>query len=151
MGKRSFMIGPIKIFGLCCLLAIGLSAQTERANKQEVYQNQQRAANLAVMRTNIKLLDDAPQRCFLRVQIIRFIFENKVISYNDTANALAVECLDETVDNREQFSDSQSNRQKNEILLLLRKYSPETAKKIEKRYFADVNSTDLADDWEASL
>jgi hypothetical protein len=148
MEKGSFRSHFIKVLCLCCLLTPGVSAQTERANKQEAYQNQQRAANLAVMRPTVKLLDDAPQRCVLRIQIIRFIFEKKVTNYFDTANSLALECLDETVDNKEQFSESQSNRQKSEILLLLRKYSPETAVKVEKRYFSDGPATDLTDELE---
>jgi hypothetical protein len=131
---------------ILCLGLTSLSGQSDLTKKQEAYQNQQRAANLAVIRSNIKLVDDAPVRCFLRLQIIYFIFENKVTKYYDTANSLALECLDETVDNKEQFSALQSNRQKGEILLLLRKYLPETTKKIEKKYFVDDKDTDLAEE-----
>ncbi|HEV7645984.1 MAG TPA: hypothetical protein VGO50_18760 [Pyrinomonadaceae bacterium] len=133
----------------CCLfiwLAFSpadISAQIDMAKKQEAYQNERRAANLAVMRSNIKQVDDAPQRCTLRIHIIRFIFENKVKNYYDTANSIALECLDETIDNKDQFSESQANRQKSGILSLLRKYSPALAVKVEKKYFTDQGASPI--------
>lgn len=142
------LIGSLNIL---CFTVISTNAQSDLTKKQETYQNQQRAANLAVFRSNIKLVDDAPERCQLRLQIIYFIFEKKVTNYYDTANSMALECLDETVDNKEQFSASQSNWQKSQILLLLRKYSPETARKAEKKYFTDGQSTDLTDELDALL
>jgi hypothetical protein len=128
--------------------AAAKNAET-RAEKVEGYQNQQRAASLSNLRPDIKLVDDAPQRCFLRIQIAKFIFESKTANYYDTANSLAVECLDETIDNADQFSDSQLTWTKGNILSLLRKYSPQTAVKIEKKYFAETGDTDFADESEA--
>jgi hypothetical protein len=137
--------------GLLCLVVTNLTGQADFTSKQEIYQNQQRASNLVIFRSNIKLVDDAPERCQLRLQIIWFIFEKKVTNYYDTANSMALECLDETVDNREQFSASKADWQKSEILSLLRKNSPALAVKVEKKYFVDGNGTDLTDSMDAQL
>ncbi len=136
---------------LLCLAAPGVSAQMELAKKQEAYQNQQRAANLSILRPNIKLVDDAPQRCLLRVLILQFIFEKKITDHYEAANALALECLDETVANREQFSQILFHTQKNHILSLLQKYSPELAVKAEKKYFTDQPGSLVFADWELDI
>ncbi len=151
MVDKIFEYMLISVFSLFCFGVLSINAQTELAKKQEAYQNQQRAANLSVFKSNIKIVDDAPERCQLRLQIIRFIFEKKVTNYYDTANSIALECLDETVDNKEQFSSSQASWQKSEILSLLRKHSPALAIKVEKKYFVDGNSTDLTDSIDAQL
>jgi hypothetical protein len=139
----------ISALSLLCFAALNASAQTDLAKKQETYQNQQRAARLSSLRTDIKVLDDAPQRCALKIQIARFIYEQKATNYFETANSLALECLDETVDNGEQFSDSNSNWWKSQVLSLLRKYAPDIAAKAEKKYFAGGSDTDLADELDA--
>ncbi len=134
------------LLSLLCFAALDAGAQT----KQEAYQNQQRAANLAVMRPTIKLLDDAPQRCALKIQIAVFIYEQNVANYFETANSLVLECLDETADNSEQFSYSSSRFWKSRAQLLLKKYAPELAGKAEKKYFTGYEDADLADQLEAS-
>src|SRR5882757_9740265 len=144
---KCLLIGVV----ILCLGLMSLSGQSDLTKKQEIYQNQQRASNLAIFRSNIKLVDDAPERCQLRLQIIYFIFEKKVTNYYDAANSLALECLDETVDNKEQFSASKANWQKGEILSLLRKNSPALAAKVEKKYFADGDGTDMTDFMDAQL
>jgi hypothetical protein len=141
----------IGALSLLCFAALSISAQADRTKKQEAYQNQQRAAYLSSLRMNIKLIDDAPQRCFLRVQILQFIFEKKISDYHDTANALALECLDETVANKDQFTQILFQTQKNHILSLLQKYSPELAVKAEKKYFADQPDSLIFEDWELDL
>ena len=135
----------------CCIFIwfvfslAGIYAQTDITKKQEAYQNQQRASNLALLRSDIKLVDDAPQRCSLRVKVMEFIFKSNVKNYYEVANSLALECLDETVDNADQFSASTANWWKNNVLSLLRKYSPEVAAKAETKYFVG-NQNDLADE-----
>ncbi|HEV7645983.1 MAG TPA: hypothetical protein VGO50_18755 [Pyrinomonadaceae bacterium] len=136
---------------LIAFAALSINAQADRAKKQEAYQNQQRAANLSILRPNIKLVDDAPQRCLLRVLILQFIFEKKISDHYEAANALALECLDETVANKDQFSQMLFQTQKNHILSLLRKYSPELAVKAEKKYFTDQPDSLIFADWELDI
>jgi hypothetical protein len=130
---------------LLCFAAAITCAQTDLAKKQEAYQNQQRAANLSALRANIKLLDDAPQRCSLKFQIAKFVYEQNVTNYFETANSLVLECLDEMADNSDQFTYANSRFWKGWALSLLKKYAPEAGRKAEKKYFAGSDDNDLAD------
>jgi hypothetical protein len=102
--------------------------------KAEEFQNRQRAFNLSILKSDIKLVDDTAMRCFLRVQIMRFIFEKKVTDYFETANSLGMECLDDIVDPENKVSESQSSSWKREVVALLRINSPTAAIKAEKKY-----------------
>lgn len=139
-------------FVILCVVVIVVSAQnTDSAylKKAEVYQNQQRAAALSSLAFDIKQVDDAPQRCFLRTEIASALFEGKIESYHDKADSLLLDCLEDTIDNPDHFSDMQMNWAKGEVLGLLRKYSPKLAAKSEKKYFAKAGDTDLTDEFEA--
>jgi hypothetical protein len=137
----------ISAITLLCLNAA--NGQTQSTGKAEAYQNQQRAAALSSLAFDIKQVDDAPQRCFLRTEIARALFEGRIESYHDKADSLLLDCLEDTVDNLEQFSEMQLGWNKSEVLGLLRKYSPKLATKAEKKYFAKAGDTDLIDEQEA--
>lgn len=137
---KSFPLYIVALISLGLTSFAHLSVQGQPTGKAVLYQNQQRAFNLNILRPEIKLVEDAPMRCFLRIQIMRFIFVNKISDYNETANSIATECLEDTVNNSNQFSESQSNWIKNDILSLLRKYSPDLAAKAEKKYFTANSS-----------
>jgi hypothetical protein len=69
-----------KVFLLFYLLTFGFligNSQT-LSDKKENYQNQQRALALSFLNNDIKSAEDAPMRCFLRFQVVSFIFERKV-------------------------------------------------------------------------
>lgn len=137
----------LKLSVVLCLFAFTFNsafAQSDLEKRREIYQNQQRALNLSLLKNEIKSVEDAPIRCFLRTQIINFIFEKKVNDYFDTANTFALDCLEDIEKNKEQFPSSLSHRYSNNLLSLLRINSPEIAAKAEKKYFVDKN-TDWSD------
>ncbi len=134
---------------LLCLIAV--NGQAKSTDIAEIYQKQQRAFNLTILKGDIKLVEDAPMRCFLRTQIMRYIFVNEITNYYDSANSLALECLDDTEINSIQFLSLQAERIKNEILSLLRKYSPEVAVKAQKKYFANGGDSDLSDELDLNI
>jgi hypothetical protein len=131
------------ILSLLIFTNTGVNSQTN--NKKEIYQNQQRALALSFLNNDIKNAEDAPMRCFLRFQIVSFIFERKVIKYFDTANLFTVDCLDDIEKNPEQFNESQKSYWKSRFISLLRINSPETAKKIEKKYLPSNFESDWMD------
>ena len=136
-----------KVFLLFYLLTFGVligNSQTP-SDKKENYQNQQRALALSFLNNDIKSAEDAPMRCFLRFQVVSFIFERKVFKYYDTANSFAIDCLEDIEKYSEQFNDSQKSYWKSKIISLLRANSPEVAKKAEKRYSLDNEESGLAD------
>ena len=123
----------------------GVFGQNQQTKVSQNYENHQRALRLILLRNEVKLLDDAPMRCFARVQIVRFIFDNAVTREYDAANSIALDCLEDIRSNSSQFSESQRSFWKSTILLLLRQKSPEIVSKIEEKYFAedDLSFSDL--------
>jgi len=115
-------------------------SQSSVRSKAEVYQNQQRALRLSLLKNEIKALDDAPMRCYARLEIAEFIFDNDVRGEFDSANSMAINCLEDTVDNSDQFSEANAARWQNYAISLLRQKSPEVAIKAEKKYLADADS-----------
>ncbi len=139
----------MKQFYLILLLAFFILtsdalSQSSVRSKAEVYQNQQRALRLVLMKNEIKGLDDAPMRCFARLEVVKFIFDNDVLGEFDSASSMAIDCLEDTVNNSDQFSDGNADRWKNSAISLLRQKSPEVAIKAEKKYLAD-GDTALSD------
>lgn len=120
-------------------------SEKERALKAEAYQTQQRALTLNSLKTDIKMADDAPMRCHLRYRIARFFFETKLPLYHDSAVTLANECFDDIAENREQFSESQVNWTRNDLLSLLRKHAPAAAERAQKKYFTDKSEHRMSD------
>lgn len=125
---------PFSVFG-----------QPDLTKKIEAYQNQHRAYNLSLLKNDIKSLEDAPMRCFLYAQIMKFIFDNKIKSYHDVADAFALECLEDVKNNSSQFSVSQASFWKSTMISLLRVNSPDVAVKAERKYFADDQDSGLSD------
>ncbi|MGH9948800.1 MAG: hypothetical protein ACRD6X_16625 [Pyrinomonadaceae bacterium] len=117
-----------------------INAQTAKKSDAAVFQNQQRTIRLSSYRAEIKNLDDAPMRCFVRAQIARFIFQNEVLSHFNTANDSVLECFEEIAKNADQFSEMQRSYWSNTLLVLLRSHSPETAKEVEKKYLSGSNT-----------
>jgi hypothetical protein len=115
------------------------------AQAEKDYQNGQRALRLVLMKNEIKALEDAPLRCFTRLQIVRFIFENDVRVEFDSANLMANDYLEDIVNNADQFSQPNGDRWKNWMISALRQKSPEAARKAEKKYMAngDAGLADL--------
>lgn len=142
-----FKIKKIKInltvgFVICLCLITNIFGQENSDKKREIFQNQQRALNLSLYKNNIKSLEDAPMRCFVRKQIVEFIFAKKVKEHYGTAEDFAVDCLEDIDKNPKQFT---STNFKTEMISLLRTNLPNTAKKIEVKYLTNRKESDTAD------
>lgn len=130
--------------------SFGIFAQSNSEKVKESFQNQQRALSLSFYKNDIKSLEDAPMRCFLRWQIVRFVFSKKVKNHYDTATSFALDCLEDVEANPKQFTSSSANYWKSKFISLLRINMPETAETIEKKYFVDNLDSNLADFMEAN-
>ena len=121
----------------------GIFGQTNSFSqtKSIEFQNEQRALNLSLLESDIKKIDDAPLRCSLRLQIIEFIYENKVQSYTQAADGLILKCFDDINENSNQFSESAARYWKSRLIGLVKTHSPNLISEIEKQY-----STKSADD-----
>lgn len=140
---RNFVLFFCLVF--CFSLNTGAQSQTE---KKEIYQNQQRAQSLSFLKNDIKTAEDAPMRCFLRAQIVKFIFERKITTHSETAKSFALDCLDDIAKNPAQFSAAQSAFWKSTIISLLRVNLPGIAAKAEKKYFLSEEDSGLSDFYE---
>lgn len=139
--RHNFTVGlllPLVIFLTFAIEGLGQSVQVRDARK---YENRQRAARLILLRSELKSIDDAPMRCFLRAQIVRFIVENEISEEFDFAKTTAVDCFDDIKNRSGEFSESQSSNWRNTLLSYLRRISAETSLSIEKKYFATDDSS----------
>jgi hypothetical protein len=134
--KSSLILIPVIFFGLS-VLAFGQESLEE---KREKFQNRQRALNLVFYKNDIKALEDAPMRCFVRLQIVEFIYKNKIQEYSETAEELAGACLEEVYGKPEEFNSSLGYLQ-GQVIHLLRTNAPEILKKLEAKYEKSKDSS----------
>ncbi len=136
--------------GLCSVVFFWLSlifggatifGQVDLNNDAKIYENQQRALKLSLLKNEIKGLEDAPMRCFARMQVSRFIFGARINDYFDTAIASALDCLDDIQSNSNQFSGSQASYWKNTMIVLLRQNAPDIGSKAAKKYLGAEDSS----------
>lgn len=127
--------------------AAGVQGQKNSDRTRETFQNRQRAYNLYVLRNEIKSVEDAPMRCYLRSEVSGFLFANRVQGYLDTARDFAFECLEDTVVNAGQFTSAQSNQWRSSVVSMLRQHSPADAARAEAKYLSAHNAylADLRD------
>ncbi len=114
--------------------------QSPIKSNADTYQNRQRALRLVLLKNEIKGLDDAPMRCFARLKVAEFIFHNDVRGEFDSATSMAIDCLEDTVNNSDQFTVANAERWKNSAISILRQKTPDVAAKAENKYLADVDS-----------
>ena len=109
------------------------------------YQNLQRARHLVLMKNDIKGLEDVAMRCFARLEVIRFIYENDVRGEFDSAEAMAIEYLDDVFNNPDEIPRADAEGRGNGLLMVLRQKSPDLVKRLEKKYMlhADTSFADL--------
>ncbi|CAN5388329.1 hypothetical protein BH10ACI2_BH10ACI2_19240 [soil metagenome] len=111
------------------------------AAEEKEYQNRQRARQMLLMKGEIKALEDTAMRCLVRLEIVRFIYENDVRGEFDSADGIAVEYFEDIAANPDQIPEVNAGRWQNFILTMLRQKSPDLAKKVEKKYMAKVDSS----------
>ncbi|MEO7660159.1 MAG: hypothetical protein ABIV48_11145, partial [Pyrinomonadaceae bacterium] len=117
----------------------------DRSLQQKEYQNLQRARRLILLKNEVKALDIASIRCFARLEIVKFIYENDVRAEFDSADSMSLKFFEDMAKNPDQITPSSAERWGNFLLPLLRKKSPDLAKKVEKQYMArsDTSVSDL--------
>ena len=123
------------------------ASQRGTANEANVYQNQQRALHLLLMKSEIKNLEEAQMRGFLRLAIIRFIFENDVRKEFDSAETISIDFFEDMAKNSDQFTPESSVRWGNQLIAVIRLKSPDFAKRLEMKYLSktDMSVADLTD------
>jgi hypothetical protein len=117
LSTREFVAALVMMLSLCA----GIFAQSDADKKSEDYQNLQRAFMMSTLKSDIKQVDDAPQRCFLRVQVMDFIFARRVRGYYDTARNFGTDCLDDIAQNPNQFSDAMADEWRTNVAALLKR------------------------------
>lgn len=136
---------------LCVVTVLAVFGQTKSDKKREDFQNQQRVINLSFYKNNIKSLEDAPMRCFVRRQIVEFVFAKKVTTQYELAEDLAIACLEDYAKNPKQFNAGLRLILPNEMIFLLRNISLETSEKARVKYLFKKDDKNLIEFSEEEL
>ncbi|HEV7645980.1 MAG TPA: hypothetical protein VGO50_18740 [Pyrinomonadaceae bacterium] len=101
-----------------------------------VYANEQRASRLVRMRDEINAVQDPPQRCYLRLQVVKFIFDRKVTRFYDDGAALATDCLADMTNNFDWFSTDDIRDWKLNCFYYSGKFSAAAGNNLQNKYAA---------------
>ena len=121
--KASVMGFIILLTVVTCVSQVPQSAPktTSQAKEDSDYQNLQRARHLLLMKNDVKALDDVPMRCLVRLEIVRFIYDNDVRNEFDSADAVSVDYFEDIAANSGQIPGWDAARWQNFILPMLGK------------------------------
>jgi hypothetical protein len=136
---KSYFLVALFLF----LFSNSFAQQTSNA-QLETKLNEQIAYNLNYKKDEIKLIDDSPLRCALNIKIATFIFEKKILNYYDSSNSLLIGCLVDIKEHVLEFDGSHATFLQAHIFSLLKKYSPNEAEAIEKKYNNDKEQSILS-------
>lgn len=144
-----------------CTLFVGLiisvcfvtnaSTQEISDKKRQAFQNQQRALSLSFYKNNIQNLENAPMRCYVRKQIIEFVFKEKVKEHFEMAEDFATDCFEDIKNNPNEFLRVGTYIFSGELMSLLRINSPDAAKQIEQKYELSKEVSEYTDFLDANL
>ena len=114
-------------------LAQGVFAQTD-SNFETTFQVRQRAASLVLREQEIRRIDDASARCFLRAKIAEFMYENRVEELRETASSMADRCLSEVKSSPDEFSANRRKLWNDYFILLVDNHDKEAALRLRRLY-----------------
>ena len=120
---------------------LDFAKQTSQTKDEKEYQNLQRARHLLLMKNEVKALDDLAMRCLVRLEMVRFIYDDDVRGEFDSAESMSIDYFEDIAANPDQIPEWDAARWQNFILPMLRQKSPDLAKKVEKKYMAKVDSS----------
>ncbi|MDT4953065.1 MAG: hypothetical protein QOJ02_1203 [Acidobacteriota bacterium] len=130
----------------CCLILIGgsLSVGQQPGQNDARHARQRAEALLSKLPDQIKLMDEPTMRVFLRLRIVKFLWDNKLENLSDTTEEMAAEALADIQKYEKEIPELYESSFRSELLALLQLHAPALAARLTERY--GLNETHIQAD-----